>query len=238
MLTTVGPLNSISLELVQTPEVRTMAGQRMISLDGPALSQRVGSQLFSQTLAAAVPYGLNEQVLQRFKPWAVAITLSLPVSELRAQASGRRNSEALLEAHAASNQIPLHAIETIGEQLDLFDRMAEADQVEMLRQTVRHSQIVDQIFARLVNAYLTHDLNDFYRVMEEFSTGQQAGLQEFFERELIGKRNQRMAERVQPRLAEGNALIAVGAMHLPDEIGVLRLLEKRGYKITRVPIGR
>ena len=72
--------------------------------------------------------------------------------------------------------------------------------------------------------------------MEEFSVGQQADLQEFYESELIAGRNQRMVERVQPRLAEGRALIAVGALHLPDEVGVLRLLEKRGYTIKRMSL--
>ncbi len=43
-----------------------------------------------------------------------------------------------------------------------------------------------------------------------------------------------MVERILPRLAEGNALIAVGALHLPDEAGVLRLLEQRGYTIARM----
>jgi uncharacterized protein YbaP (TraB family) len=72
-------------------------------------------------------------------------------------------------------------------------------------------------------------------VMEEFSAGQRSSLQEFFENELIAKRNRRMVERIQPRLAEGNALVAVGALHLPDEVGILRLLEARGYTVKRMP---
>ena len=179
---------------------------------------------------------MNANALERFKPWALAVTLSLPVSELRAQAAGRLNSEKLIETHAAKNQIALHAIETIDEQLSLFDGLSETKQVEMLRLAVQHSGVADQIFSQLVNDYLAQDLEGFYRIMEEFSVGQQADLQEFYESELIAGRNQRMVERVQPRLAEGRALIAVGALHLPDEVGVLRLLEKRGYTIKRMSL--
>lgn len=235
MLETVGPLTSISLEVIPTPATAAAARDYMISMSGPSLSQRIGRQLFDQTVAAAAPYGLPAAVLERFKPWAVAVTLSLPVSEIRAQAAGRLNSERLLTSYAARNRIALHAIETIDEQLSLFDRIAEPDQIDMLRQTVRFSGVVDQIFARLVDSYLAQDLSEFYRVMEEYSAGEQSGLQEFFENELIAGRNRTMVKRIQPRLAQGNALIAVGALHLPDEAGILRLLEKRGYTIVRMP---
>jgi uncharacterized protein YbaP (TraB family) len=235
MLETVGPLDSISLELVQTPAVMVAAAQRMIALDGPSLSERVGTQLFAQTVTSAAPYGLNASILERFKPWAAAITLSLPVSEVRAQAAGHLNSEKLLESYAASNQIALYAIETIDEQLSLFDGLSEAKQVEMLRIAVQYSDVIDDIFERLIDAYLAHDLNEFYLLMEEMAVGQQTGLQEFFESELIAGRNRRMVDRIQPRLAEGNALIAVGALHLPDKVGVLRLLEQRGYTIAPMP---
>lgn len=232
MLQTVGPLDSISVEIVQTPEATAATAQRMFSLDGPPLSQRIGAQMFANTVAAAAPYGMNATVLERIKPWAIAVTLSLPVSELRAQAAGQLNSEKILEAHAARNRVALYAIETVDEQLNLFDDLPEVKQIDMLRLTLQHSDKADNFFARLLNAYLAQDLTDVYRIMEEFSAGEQTNLQEFFESDLIGKRNLRMVERIQPRLAEGNALIAVGALHLPDEVGVLRLLEQRGYTIS------
>jgi uncharacterized protein YbaP (TraB family) len=234
MLETVGPLDSISLEIVPTPAVGAEAAQRMFILDGPSLSQRIGNELFWKTVAAASPYGLDASAVDRFKPWALAVTLSLPVYELRAQAAGHRNSEQLLHSYAVNNRVSLYGIETIDEQLGLFDGAAEAIQVEMLRQAVQFSGITDDIFARLINAYLAQDLTDIYRVMEEFSAGEQADLQAFFEDELIAGRNRRMVERILPRLAEGNALMAVGALHLPDETGVLRLLEQRGYTVRRM----
>lgn len=235
MLETVGQLDSISLEVLQTPAAIAQVAQRMVNLQGPPLSQRVDPDLFARTVASAAPYGLNATILDRFKPWAVALTISLPLSEVRARAAGSLNSEGILEAHAARNQIALHSIETFDEQLSLFDDMAEADQIAMLRIAVQYSDILDQMFAKLINAYLAQDLNKIFLLMEEMAVGEGADLQAFFEGELIAGRNRRMVERIQPRLAEGNALIAVGALHLPDEAGVLRLLERRGYTITRMP---
>jgi uncharacterized protein len=43
-----------------------------------------------------------------------------------------------------------------------------------------------------------------------------------------------MVERMTDRLAEGGAFVAVGALHLPGERGILNLLARRGYRISRV----
>ena len=51
---------------------------------------------------------------------------------------------------------------------------------------------------------------------------------------LLTRRNRLMAERMQAALEAGNAFVAVGALHLPGEEGILALLERRGFEITRV----
>jgi uncharacterized protein YbaP (TraB family) len=40
-----------------------------------------------------------------------------------------------------------------------------------------------------------------------------------------------MADRMQPYLKQGKAFVAVGALHLPGEQGLLKLLEQRGYSV-------
>ena len=50
----------------------------------------------------------------------------------------------------------------------------------------------------------------------------------------ICDRNHVMAERAAPILTKGNVFIAVGALHLPGEEGVVALLQKQGFKITPV----
>jgi uncharacterized protein YbaP (TraB family) len=43
-----------------------------------------------------------------------------------------------------------------------------------------------------------------------------------------------MAERMQEILNKGNAFIAIGALHLPGDEGVLNLLDGSGYIISRI----
>ena len=56
----------------------------------------------------------------------------------------------------------------------------------------------------------------------------------FEEDRIIRMRNHVMAERAAPILAEGGAFIAVGALHLPGEEGVVALLRQSGYDVTLV----
>ena len=43
-----------------------------------------------------------------------------------------------------------------------------------------------------------------------------------------------MVKRMEPVLKKGNAFIAIGAMHLPGDGGVLDLLNKENYKLSRI----
>jgi uncharacterized protein YbaP (TraB family) len=51
---------------------------------------------------------------------------------------------------------------------------------------------------------------------------------------LIDDRNARMAQRLRPWLRHGGAFIAVGALHLPGEHGLLAVLSAQGLRLTRV----
>ena len=50
---------------------------------------------------------------------------------------------------------------------------------------------------------------------------------------LLDDRNVSMMQSMLPLLLQGEAFVAIGALHLPGEGGVLDLLEQRGYRVTR-----
>ena len=63
-----------------------------------------------------------------------------------------------------------------------------------------------------------------------FAEMKNADFQEKFMHELITKRNQIMLERSKDRVKDG-AFIAVGALHLPWDDGLLKLFEDEGYQV-------
>jgi uncharacterized protein YbaP (TraB family) len=108
--------------------------------------------------------------------------------------------------------------------------------VALLKQTVDEYERMPRQIGRVVDAYLARDLAGLWRISQEsVGTGaEERRLNEVFTRRLVHERNVRMAERAEPRLREGGAFIAVGALHLYGSGGVLSLLERRGWRVTRV----
>ena len=70
---------------------------------------------------------------------------------------------------------------------------------------------------------------DYNNAGEDDSAGYAA-----FEEAMITARNRTMAAHAGPILDRGNAFIAVGALHLPGEKGLIELFRKDGYTVTAV----
>jgi hypothetical protein len=225
---------SLSLEVIMTPEAQMSLGFAMMLSDGRTLEQVVGPDLFQRAVTAGRPYGFGQDQFRLFKPWAVMTLLSLPPSEVKRQAAGEKALDHRLQEAATQRGLALHGLEQIEEQIAMFNDMAEADQIAMLDATIAQSDQVEVMFEKMRGAYLDQNPALIFEMMQAQQTGVDPGLVETFTERLLDARNERMAERMQPRLAEGGAFVAVGALHLPGEGGILKLLEGQGYQLTRL----
>ena len=225
---------SLSLEVIMTPEAQMSLGFAMMLSDGRTLEQVVGPDLFQRAVTAGRPYGFGQDQFRLFKPWAVMTLLSLPPSEVKRQAAGEKALDHRLQEAATQRGLALHGLEQIEEQIAMFNDMAEDDQIAMLDATIAQSDQVEVMFEKMRGAYLDQNPARIFEMMQAQQTGFDPELVETFTERLLDERNERMAERMQPRLAEGGAFIAVGALHLPGEGGILKLLEGQGYQLTRL----
>jgi uncharacterized protein YbaP (TraB family) len=184
--------------------------------------------LYKQVAEAIASRGIPELVLNRMKPWAAAVTLSTPVLETG------QVLDLVLYQDALQQDKAVYGLETIREQLDLFDSMSESDQVILLRDAVDNLPELDAMHAELLTVYKQRDIDGLLAINEiSMQTGDQR-LSKDFQRRVMDDRNHRMAERMQPYLQQGKAFVAVGALHLPGEEGLLNLLEQQGYTVRRV----
>jgi len=119
----------------------------------------------------------------------------------------------------------------------VFDGLSLDDQVALLRDAVEQFDGLDADLADLLAAYKRQDLAAMQSINESALASGDPRLAGEFQRRLIVDRNQRMAERVEPYLRQGGAFIAVGALHLAGEQGLVRLLERQGYTVRVVEYG-
>lgn len=122
----------------------------------------------------------------------------------------------------------LVGLESFEEQYDIFDRLAEEDQDDLLLAMARDAG--QNSASVLTEAWLTGDV--------ELYTGHiNASLADFpaLQRALVIDRNARWARRIAELTRSGRKpFVSVGAAHVPGEHGLVSLLEARGYEVTRL----
>ncbi len=221
---------SIEVLLNAASKLRTMG--RMMITEGPKLDEILGDALFASVVDAAKPYGLNRNVVRHMKPWAMWLLLGLPPEEVKAVS--KMPLDQALQADAMRRGKPVYGLETIDEQLDSVAGLTEYEHIALLASAVDDRHEVEAMLENMTRLYLARDVAAIYDLMTAQSWNIERAVVESVMERLIDFRNLRMTERMIARLDEGAAFVAVGAMHLPGERGMLRLLEQRGYTVSRV----
>jgi hypothetical protein len=228
-----GGSTRLVLELVFTPEVEARLGESMLLTDGRRLSEIVGAELYSKLLRRAALYGIPAEHANRFRPWAAALIFSIPLEEMDRKAAGTIMLDRALQQSADARGVPVYGLETLDEQVAAFGDMSERDQVESLRLAIALNPELAVLFAEMKQAYLAGDLDRLHAMSVTMFSGRDAALGALFEKRFIDFRNERMVNRLALHVKRGGAFVAVGALHLSGEKGILKLLENRGYTVTK-----
>lgn len=200
----------------------------MVYTDGTTLEGVLGPRLYRRTLEALPDLGLSEAAVRDFKPWAVVTLLSVP----RAKTGEFLDMRLYKAADAAGKAVV--GLESIEEQLAVFEGLSESDQISLLRETLAVYDDLPRYFERLLTLYVDRDLAGLMRASDEYLRGGDPQLAKRFKTVALDVRNIRMARRMAPYLHAGGCFIAVGALHLPGSDGVLERLQNDGFQMRKV----
>jgi len=220
--------DSFSGEVMMDIGTITSMSKMMYFTDGRQLKDIIGEERYQKSTEYLMQYDVPDFMAAIMKPWAVATTLSLPKPKTG------RFLDLMLFQDAMSQGKAVYGLESALEQMSVLDEMSEDDQITMLDEAIENFHRIPEIFQRFVTVYLNRDLKGLQNLNKELMAGSDQKIAEHFEKKLLVKRNYLMAERMQPRLKEGKAFIAIGALHLPGDEGVLNLLVEKGYKVRVV----
>ncbi len=201
-------------------------GASMMLTDGRDLERLLGPDDFRRVAAAVAQHGLPEQILRRMKPWAVLALISQPKNQ-----SGAFLDMVLYQMALAAGK-PVFGLESAEEQVAVFDRLPMDDQLTMLRTASAQAEQIAAMQNRMIDTYLTGDLEAIAALADELAREDASGLNRRFMQRLNDDRNDRMLARMVPHIDQGGAFIAVGALHLTGERGLLRQLRRRGYRLS------
>jgi hypothetical protein len=176
---------------------------------------------------ALTKLGLPAEAFDKFEPWFAALTLAT-IPMLKAGYSMEAGVESAVEAKAGT-AVKRDALETVDEQLELFDGMPLAAQTTYLMSVAEDMDRVVPALNAMVAAWAKGDADGLAKLMnEELDDPVLAD-------RLLYARNRDWADWVETRLDEpGTVFVAVGAGHLAGEKSVQDYLGKEGLTVTRV----
>jgi uncharacterized protein YbaP (TraB family) len=218
---------SFTMEMIADTNGLAAMSKIMFLNGGLSLRKITGEALYQDTVRVLLKRGMTTENLDRIKPWVVIMMLSTPRSKTGLFL------DMDLYMQATMLKIPRYGLETMAEQLAPFNNITIREQVALLKDSLASLEDFDKQLEEITSAYLQRDLTALLAISENYQ-GQAGKTYRALMNTLIKERNVRMRTRMQPRLLEGNAFIAVGALHLPGENGLIKLLEKQGYTLTSV----
>lgn len=221
---------TLMLEFVPDRYARERFLEAAMFLDHQTLEQKIGAEHFERAVRYLAPIGLPREFINKLKPWGVLLNLRNPGGQ-----DGAPLDSQLLEL-ARERRMPLYQIEGVEEQIFTFDEFPMESQVALLKHSLVNEAELRALAERTLEAYLAGDLAAIWRLREEFVARHPAIAphQAVMTKRVVHDRSVVMAFRMQRQLRRGDAFIALGALHLYGEKGVLALLEADGYRATRV----
>lgn len=173
----------------------------------------------------------------RMKPWVVSVQVTL--LDRFALLAQQPPLDSALYARAEADGKEVGGLESITEQLAVFDELTPAEQVALLRDTIdqldRYRRERRDPTAELVAAYVSGEEARITRLLDE-DFDPKDPLDVKIRQRLFTARNARMAERIAERLRATPArahLFAVGAGHVVGADGLVARLERAGFQPRR-----
>ena len=170
-------------------------------------------------------YGVDPASARQLKPWAAWTTLGLPPS----QASAGEPLDLRLLAQAREAGVEPFGLETLDEQVAVFDAIPLPDQLALLQDALCFADAAREELAATIAAWQREDLAWLRAAGAQQASPAAARLMQ----RLLEDRNVHLAERLLPRLHQGGVFAVVGAAHLPGSDGVLARLARAGFAVSR-----
>lgn len=206
--------------------------------DGSTLTSSMSTEDAAYLEAELKSRGIAISLVAQFKPWMIMSLVAVSDCETARKSDGAQilDFQIIEQAKAAGKDIK--GLESITEQLSAMASLPIEFQVRGLLESLRLGDLNKDVMETMISLYVDQEIGLITPAIKTIAAelGQEDIDDESFgdfEAKIITERNHLMATRSEPILQKGNAFIAVGALHLPGEEGVIELLRERGYTVTR-----
>ena len=199
--------------------------------DGKRLQPLIGDEAFARVRAELTAQDVPERVIERMKPWAAM----MKVARARPR-GGETTLDQQLLAAALARGMRVEPLEWVEEQVAAFDAVPLESQVALLKHALAHREALESTVDASIDAWLRGDLARLARISDSMGERFAAMRPHYWQltRHIIHNRNILMHHRLVMPLRGGRVFVAIGALHLYGDKGLLAMIARDGYRVTRV----
>ncbi|WP_169577940.1 TraB/GumN family protein [Salisaeta longa] len=214
------------LDSARTQAPALIAEMGMYS-DNQTLQRTLSSDAYRLLKTTTDSLNLPLKRLQRMEPWVVSMSVPILLYQ-RAGYTPGSGIDAHFFRKAKTAGKPIRSLETLREQLRIFDGLSSSQQEDFLRYTLARSGRTIQQMDEMTRAWARGDTTRLRALLEGEMMREFPALY----RRLLVERNQRWVPQIEALLAGSTRpMIVVGAGHMVGRKGLIALLEARGYTI-------
>jgi uncharacterized protein len=213
----------INLEEIDSTQIQAQLLSGATLPEGQSLPRIMGPQRYSRAESLAHALGIELSTFDAFAPWFVAETISqLQLATLGFQPESGVEMYFVQRAH--SDGKPLAGLETVQDQIALFEAMSMDTQADYLVSSLEEAHDLPQQVDAMVRAWQRGDLAWFENELKH-----ESGRDPALYRSILAARNRKWIPRIEALLNEDkNYLIIVGTGHLVGRDSVVDLLKNDG----------
>jgi hypothetical protein len=219
----------VAIEVLPDALSMLAAGAATLLPPDQDLRSLIGPERYAALEAVASRLGVPIDILNRLKPWAVAVMLGMPASDTG------RFLDMQIYVRALASQRRTIGLETAAEQFAVFAEMTPDVELALLDEMIKNAPDLPKQLEILTAAYLAGDLQRLDALARVEYADMPAAVRQWFDTKLLDQRNLRMLSRLSCLLPRQSMFVAVGALHLGGATGLVAGLRGLGYRVDRWP---
>src|SRR4051794_13635579 len=222
----------VNTNKVDSSDLEAQLADKGMYEERDSLAKHVSGPTLQKVRAYFAAKGLPAEQMERFRPWA----LSMTITQLEMQSLGFK-SELGVDKHFVDKPggRPVLELESAEAQMELLGGLDEKQEAALLVSTLDSASKTKALMRKTVAFWKTGDAAGMEKLLVTDPLRKQPDLRPVFAK-LFDERNAKMAGKIDGYLKKPKMpyFVVVGAGHLIGNKGIVRLLERKGYKVEQV----
>lgn len=217
--------------------------------EGPSLIDRLGPEAWEQLKEDLDGTQVAPFMAAKMQPWFLGLSMMAPPCAIEDVVMGLKGIDWIIEDYAAMIDLPIVGLDTPELLLSVLADEPIDQQVDDMRwalmldlpMTPPDAATSSFYFSQETQMALEHGLHIFDDLLRDLGPADKARFDLMLSEMLTGlidTRNRAWLDRLEDDLTQTPSFVAVGALHLPGEQGLLHQLEQAGFTVSALSMSQ